>query len=245
MMIYNADLVMLRFFSGREAAGFYLAAYTLITLLGNLGGAYQSTLIPTLTRTHESALTRLALYDTSLAQVFAYTLPIAVGGVLLAPSIIEFWFGASFSPSGNVLGILVLTVPLALVRLVQHAALITTGHQRDIMWATVAAAVLNVALNLVVIPRYGMVGASLATLVTEVMRSVLAQHFARRAGFPGPGLTRLWRPVVAATAMAVLLVWMDPASMWTGLGLGVLAYATALALCGGISLRGGIPTVTV
>ena len=53
LLIYNSDLIFLRFFRGRVEVGLYAAAYALVSFLLNIGIAYALSLLPTLTRTAE------------------------------------------------------------------------------------------------------------------------------------------------------------------------------------------------
>jgi O-antigen/teichoic acid export membrane protein len=98
-------------------------------------------------------------------------------------------------------------------------------------WAIAgAAAVLNVALNLILIPPYGMMGAAIATVAAYVLMFVLMTWYAQRV-FPVP---YQWRRVGTAAAAAVVLV---VAGKLLDAGLAValvlsLAYPLALAALG-------------
>jgi O-antigen/teichoic acid export membrane protein len=65
-----------------------------------------------------------------------------------------------------------------------------------------AAAVLNVVLNLVLIPPYGMMGAAIATVAAYALMFVLMTWYAQRV-FPVP---YQWRRVITAVGAAVALV---------------------------------------
>ena len=106
LLIYNSDLIFLRLFRDSEQLGYYAAAYTLISLLSNLGIAYGMSLLPTLTRIGAGTAEEKDLYHTALAQVYAVCFPVAIGGCLLAERIIGLAFGPQYSAS-----ILVLQVP--------------------------------------------------------------------------------------------------------------------------------------
>jgi O-antigen/teichoic acid export membrane protein len=98
-------------------------------------------------------------------------------------------------------------------------------------WAIAgAAAVLNVALNLILIPPYGMMGAAIATVAAYVLMFVLMTWYAQRV-FPVP---YQWRRVGTAAAAAIVLV---VAGKLLDAGLAValvlsLAYPLALAALG-------------
>jgi O-antigen/teichoic acid export membrane protein len=246
LMIYNSDLIFLRAFWSPADVGQYVAAYTLISFLLNLGIAYSQSLLPTLTRLAPEPVRQKALYQTSMAQVFAAAFPLAVGGFLLAPGIIGFVFGPGYAASTTALQILIWTVPVAFYRNVPQMALIAAGRQDRVLRITFVSAMLNLGLNILVIPGYGMVGAAAATLGTEAFRTLLALAFARREGFDFPHPSRLWRTLLAGSGMAGALFLLDVPWLWLGVAGGGVVYLGLLFLVGGIQLRKGeLPSLRV
>lgn len=245
LIIFNADFVFLRVLRGASTVGMYAAAYTLVSFLLNLGVAYGASLLPALTRAANDRDGRQQLYFGAMAHVFAVGLPIAVGGTLVAGRIINLVFGASFAPSALALQLLLWSIPVALVRNVSQAALVAAGRQRDVLRTAVWAAVINLALNALIIPVYGMAGAAVSTLVTETVRTTLAVRYAGWTGVVLPGPTRFWRSLLAAGVMAGALLLMD---RWPGpaaVAGGAAVYALALAVTGGLRILAGRPTLTV
>lgn len=234
LMIFNADLILLRVFRDSATVGHYGVAYTLVSFLLNLGVAYSLSLLPALTRSLAHPEERQALYDAASAHVFTVALPVAVGGALLSGAIIAFFFGAGYAPSAWALALLLASVPVAALRNVPQAALIAAGRQGLVLRTTAICAAINLALNLALIPRFGMTGAAAATGLTETVRTGITIWFAASHGFGASGLVRVWRAVAAAAAMGAVLQWRAPLGLWTGVALGVLVYAAALALIGGI-----------
>jgi len=95
---------------------------------------------------------------------------------------------------------------------------------------TGVAAALNIGMNFVLVPRYGMIGAAISTAAAYSAMFVLMTLNAQRV-FPAP---YQWRRVATAAGVAVAL---DVAGEWAGLGLGVavalvIAYPVALGALG-------------
>jgi O-antigen/teichoic acid export membrane protein len=246
LAIYNSDLVFLRFFRDTAAVGYYAAAYTLISFLINLGIAYSMSLLPTFTRLTQNPTEQRELYQSAMAQVFALGFPIALGGMLLAPAIIALFFGPSYAPSVVPFQILFWAVPLSALKDVPIVALMSCGKEKTILRQTAWAAGLNLALNLALIPRFGMMGAAVATVITETIRMVMAFVEVRREGFQVASFARLSRPLIAGVVMAALLVLFRPPMLALGLLLGVFAYGLSLTLLGGIRFRrGALPALHV
>jgi len=245
LTIYNSDLIFLRFFADRETVGYYGAAYQLISFLNNLAIAYSLSLLPALTRVATDLTRRNAMVQDSLAQVLALGLPVAVGGALLADEIIELVFGDAFAASGDALAWLVWCVPFILVKEVHLISLIVREREGTVMRMTAIAVVVNVLLNLALIPSFGMLGAAAATLITEAARAAIAGFHARGEGYPAWQWSRHWRAAVATAAMGALLLWLDPDSVFVGLVVGGLCYVGALAAVGGIRWRDSAPVLEV
>ncbi|HEX6134065.1 MAG TPA: flippase [Longimicrobiales bacterium] len=237
LMIYNCDLILLRFFRDTASVGYYAAGYALISFMLNLGVSYSQSLMPTFTRLGNAERGQLGLYHTSLVHVYAVTLPIAAGGFLLAPQLLDLVFGQSYLSGTTALRILIWTIPLAMFREVALVVLVSGGRQRAVLRLTGWAAALNLVLNLVLIPPFGMIGAAGATLATELARTTTALVFARSDGFRVAAAARFWRPTIATLGMAALVLLADSPILWVGLGIGLLAYPATLAGLGGIRLR--------
>lgn len=246
LLIYNSDLIFLRFLRDRESVGLYAVAYALVSFIANMGVAYFLTLLPGLTRTTEDLDDHRAVYHTATAHVFAVGFPIAVGGALLSTQIINTIFGSGYSESASALRILVWAIPVSLLRDVPVISLLARGREDRILRLTAWAAALSIALNLLLIPPFGLIGAAAATVVTETFRMLVAVVAVRPYGIPLTTMSRFWKPTVAAGVMAAALILISPSSMWIAVAIGTGAYIATLALLGGISLRpGALPALNV
>ena len=131
------------------------------------------------------------------------------------------------------------------------------GREPLILRMTAWAVVANLLLNLSLIPRFGMSGAAVATLATEVLRAGLARVQAARAGFPSSARIargRRWRGLAACGAMALGLAAALSFGPWVGgghpelglqLALGATTYLGVLGATGGIRFKGGCPRLEV
>jgi O-antigen/teichoic acid export membrane protein len=246
LAIFNSDLLFLRTLRDSAEVGYYAIAYTLISFFQNLGVNYTLSLIPSISRLRSDPRQSQQLFEGAMAQVFVGGLPVTVGGILVAASLIAFIFGPSYAPSVVPLQVLLLVVPISLFRNVAQAVLI--AHERqDLMLRTVAwAAAVNVMLNILLIARWGMIGAAVATVVTEAVRTVLALHYARRLGLTMAPLHRFVRATAAAVAMAIPVWALSDRSIILSIPVGAMAFVVALWGAGGIRLqRGAWPQLTV
>ncbi len=246
LLIYNCDLLVLKYFRGNATVGWYSASYQLISFLINLAWAYSHSLLPALTQASRENGEREALYQTSLAQCFAVGLPIAIGGGLVARGVIELVFGAEYRSAATPLAILIASTPFMLYKDVAMVAMIVSGREHAVLRMTAIAVVFNLIANLLIIPRYGMVGAACTTLATEVLRAMLAAAFVRRDGFALLAPRRVLRSALAGVSMALVLVLSGVEQVWFAVPLGALVYGLVLAATGAIVWRrGSLPALNV
>ncbi len=238
IVIYNADFLFLRGFHGNSAVGWYAAGYTLVTFFLNLGQAYNLSLLPALTRLRDDRGAALQLYQKSMAEVFALTLPLALGGSLLAVPLIRLCYGPGYAETAVPFAILIWTLPLCFLRDVPVMGLLAGGEEGQVFRLTLLAAILNFVLNVGLIPRFGMLGAAGATLLTEAARALLAIRAAGRLQLSPPRITRFTRTLVAAGAMALVVLLGRGQPVWALIPAGAAGYGVTLWLVGGLRLRG-------
>jgi O-antigen/teichoic acid export membrane protein len=246
LIAFNSDLIILRYTHGAEVAGYYAAAYMPLSLAINVGIAYRVSLLPALARLSPTPEMQQRLYQTSIAHVFAVVTPAAVAGMLLAGAAIAFLFGREYEPAGPVLQLLIWAIPLAQLREPPTAALVAAQREDRLLHQNAAGTVANLALNLALIPRFGMFGAAVATVLTEALRLAMAYWFARQVGFRFASADRFWRVTAASLAMAVVLLSVREAHFIVGVVAGALTYLVSLTLLGGITVRrGALPELSV
>jgi O-antigen/teichoic acid export membrane protein len=246
LLIYNADVLIIRLFREAAHVGHYAAAYALISFLSNMAIAYALSLLPTLTRLAERPEEQMKLYSTAHAQVFAASLPIAIAVTFLAGDAIRVVFGAEYAPSTLSLSILIWSVPIGSLRMIPFAAFMTQAREGLILSLTAISAGVNLVLNLVLIPTFGIEGAAVATLATETIRMVIMMRVARRHGFRSPGLERYWRALVAGIPLAAGVWWTRPMGLVVTLAVAAVAYVIGLTLVRGLRWqRGRLPALHV
>lgn len=246
LMIYNADVIIIRLFRESSHVGHYAAAYALISFLSNMGMAYALSLLPTLTRLADRPEEQMGLYSAAHAQVLAVTLPIAIAVTFLSGAAIQIVFGGEYGPAAVSLSILIWSVPIGALRNMPFAAFMTRGREGLILWLTAISAGVNVVLNFALIPSFGIEGAAVATLVTEAVRMAIMMRVARRLGFRSPGIGRHWRAALAGGPMAAGMWWALPMGWAAAAGVGAAAYVVGLTLVRGLRWdRGRLPTLDV
>ncbi len=216
LIYYRIGVLMIGWFKSQEQVGFYSAAFQLTASLAVIPSALMTSLYPVFSKEAGEVTDRLRkAFRYSLKYLFLLILPIAVGTTLLATEIIQFFFKQAYLPAGQALAILVWAQVFNFIGYVLGYLLWALKKQNINAWTNVGMVVINIGLNLVLIPGLGFNGASLATVATEAFSVAVWSCFIFKIfkGFPQGWLVK---PLFAAGVMAGAL-WGLNQSPWMGM----------------------------
>ena len=237
LLNYNFDSVLLGFMATAMTVGWYNAAYKPVAVALTLPMTYFVGLFPALSRcyvTDREEFRRLAQRSLELSSIFV--VPVVVGGMLLAVPIINLLYGPAYANSARPFRLLVWSAALAILRCNYSNGLRCTGYQKLDLRCAVSSAGVNVGLNFLLIPRYGMMGAAWATVLADVVWLTMSYYYFQRE-LMSDALPPLGRPAVAGAAMAGVLG-ATQALPWSMRALtAVLAYFAGLLVAGEPTVR--------
>jgi O-antigen/teichoic acid export membrane protein len=168
MVYFKVDIIMLSLMRGDEAVGLYSAPYRLVDGLTIVSTSLLVAMFPLMSRLFKKSKMELAnIYSRSLKVLLVIGLPIAVGTTLLASQIILGLFGEEYAPSAFVLQVLIWAELFLFVNNATGNMLKAVNRQKVHMWIIAAGCAFNIGLNLLLIPRFGFLGAAYTTLATE------------------------------------------------------------------------------
>ena len=232
---YQIDIVMLGFWTTDTITGWYVSASTIILSLLGLGSLLGSTLYPTLSRLfHESPQQAEKLLHYTTRFVITLSLPIAAGGIVLAPRIIEFVYGSEYVSAVTSFQILLFSIVTSFISIPYMTTLIARDERKYFVAATAAGAVVNCALNFLLIPMYLHVGAAWATVAAEVVVFCISYYYGSKSVVFSM-IKLIPRPLIAAIAMAWFASLL---SFHVGIIilLSAMVYVVIVGLIGGFSL---------
>ena len=200
----RVDTVMLNMILGHAVTGLYAVAQQSVLQLFLLSSLFTASVFPSMSRlakTHESHLR--VMYCSGMKYLLIAGLPIVVGTALLQDKIVRLFYGQEFVGSAPILGLLVwLIVPYFLSTMLTNL-LIAIDKQHVSSYSIGAGAVLNVFLNLLLIPRFGVFGAGIATIVTQSLIFIIQYWVSIRAGFVWNLFQ--WKPLLSVGIMGVFV----------------------------------------
>jgi len=174
VIYFYIDSIMLSVMVGNSAVGIYNAAYKLIFLLLFIPSVFVTSIFPLMSKHFETSKNLLKLeYEKSVKYLFIIAMFIFVYFLVFADKIILIIYGAGFSASIFALQTLVFVVPIIFITNLFSNILGAINKQRILIIVTGANALFNIILNLILIPKYSYIGASAATVATELLGFVL------------------------------------------------------------------------
>ncbi|WP_135303745.1 oligosaccharide flippase family protein [Haloarcula amylovorans] len=183
--LYHVDILLLQPFSGNQATGYYRAALLIAEFVWFVPFALQMVLLQSTAELwaddkHE-AISRVASRATRYTAALALLVALGIAG--LVDAFVPLYFGREFAVASDAI---LLLLPGAFGFAVARPIFAIgqgKGDLRILVVATAVAAALNICLNLLLIPRYGMYGAAAATSVSYGSMLLLHVLSARRVGF--------------------------------------------------------------
>ena len=173
-MYMKIDQIMIKNMLGIVEVGQYAAAVRLSEVWYFIPMVISSSLFPAILNAKKISQ---ELYCSRIQQLYDLmawmAIAIAVPMTFLSDWVIHLLYGIQFSGSGGVLMIHIWSAVFVSLGVASSKWFIAEGLQRYSFYRTLAGAILNVLLNVILIPKYGIYGAAIATLTAQILSSYL------------------------------------------------------------------------
>jgi O-antigen/teichoic acid export membrane protein len=233
---FRIGTVILSIVKGDSAVGIYGAAYTLSDTTTIVPTILAAAIFPTISKYHT---TSRELFNTvaekSVKYVFYLALPMAMVITIWAGPIIQAIYGDNFSGSIDVLRIIIWSAAVAYASMMLGTIMITANLQMISMKINIGTMILNIALNLLLIPIYGVLGTSLVSFMTVTFTVMVSVYILEKLDYNVNILKLYILPiggVIIAGSLCFIMIQMQ-------INL-VLITLTGIALYSGIVLVKGI-----
>jgi O-antigen/teichoic acid export membrane protein len=235
IMVFKVDTVMLSIMSGAEAVGFYNAAYRLMEALIFFPAVYTTSIFPVFSSLYVSSKKPLkGAYVKSFKYLTILSLPMAVGITLLADQIILLIFKSAYIPSILTLQILIWVLPFSFINYMMGSLLTSMNKQMTLLKITIVSLVLNVGMNLVLIPMYSYLGAAFVTLVTDAFAVALSYYVVSKLLARVNVLKVIFKPAIACLAMALFILLVQT-NLFLEIAVSVIIYFVVLVVLKGFT----------
>lgn len=242
-VITNTDTVLVGVFLSTTSVGTYNVALN----IHNLGWLFfypVTTLIgPVLTRLERDDRVTDAkrTYQVSTKWMSLLTFPFFLLVFLFPEVVIGVTFGSAATAGADALRVLILAPMFSVLMGANGGALVSFGHSRIQMYGNATAAGINILLNVLLIPRYGITGAAIATAFALGMKNVVYSARLYQAHGIHPFSHSLTRSIASVLPVVVIgyvaFVRLFPVRFVTVTAIGLLflvAYGFIVIRVGGI-----------
>ena len=215
-----------------EDVGFFRLAFTIGPLIMTFTGALGYVLLPAIAEQFgKGDMDKLKrIYITATRYLTMTSIPMAVGVIALAGSIITQIYGAEYSPV--ILPLQVICLPIAVARLAGPSDAVIRGINRPgyIFITNFIIVVINIILSLLLVPNHGLLGAAIAISVSLVTGLPLRVIFVIRriaASWPIQDTLKVaLASIIMGTAVYFLSRYFGDSlpSLFIGVPLGIIIY---------------------
>jgi O-antigen/teichoic acid export membrane protein len=204
--LFRADGFMLERLvnNGAYHAGVYASAFRLTDAVNMMGFLVAGFLLPFISRNRENKAASRLVLRICLYFLLVPAIVMATGGWFLADEINNLLYHGRAPEASVVIRVLLICLPaLALIQ-VHGTHLTATGHIKTFLRVSAFFALLNISLNMFIIPAYGAEGAAWTAVASQSAFALAVAYLAsRRTGIRFPATDLLF--YIALFAVSVLI----------------------------------------
>lgn len=184
MTIYvSSDTTMIGFILSDYQVGLYSTAVKIYQIVKNVLAAVLTVLIPRfailIKENDKNAICRLFSKVFNLLSIMIF--PATVGLIITSTDVVRLVAGINYVEGSDSLRLLCVAISFSLVATLYASCILIPNRMEGIVFkATVISAVVNILLNILLIPLWGINGAAITTIIAEAIVCVIAIRGARR-----------------------------------------------------------------
>lgn len=207
LMLAWTDTLMLGYFKTSTQVGIYNAAHPLAQFISSPLNALVIVYLPATAGLYAQGLTFEMRKNLSVLTKWlcSATLPLFLFLFLFPEASLNFLFGVQYIEAANALRILSLGFMLNNFLGLAGSTLIAMGRSQFMMWASLAVVILNIGLNIALIPPFGIEGAAIATVVARTSVNIVRCWRLYSLNKAQPLSKNLVKPVLVSSGLLLLI----------------------------------------
>jgi O-antigen/teichoic acid export membrane protein len=188
VLYYQVDIIMLKAMAPAEEVGYYGAAFRVLEIFAALPRVIFYVAFTRFAASHARNPAELPGVAYRTVRLMLVTvLPVLVIAGYGQSAMIRLIYGTAYLPSVILMAVLLPGLSVKMFSVFSEEYLLATGREKKVIPLMLTAAAGNILINLLLIPRYGALGAALATGITECVYTVLGLSTVVRHGLPRAG----------------------------------------------------------
>ena len=210
-LMHWMDILMLGYFTDTTTVGLYHPAARTAGLLRTVLLAFMGIFAPMMSDYHRQGdVGEMGkLYKLIVRWIVSLSLPLAIIIIIYSKKIMLL-FGVEYLSASNVLMVLTTAAFIQTLFGGGGQTLTMTGFTKVNLFNSIIVVLINISLNLLWIPQYGIIGAAYATLISMallgLLRIVEVNHLIKITPFS----LKLMKPIIAGVIMTAVLIYIKP-----------------------------------
>lgn len=172
-VVAYTDKMALRLWANFEEIGFYSGAMKIVTLVMIIKKCFQNFWTPTIIRWNKQGQGKGKELINEIGLKVIFLVLLAAMIVTTSKDIIIQYLGASFNPSVRILPFLLFIPVMHSAGIIYNSGIIITKKTYYNIVIMLSMALVNICLNIVLVPRYGGLGAAIATAISYTVYLIL------------------------------------------------------------------------
>jgi len=160
------DQVMLKSYMGETSVGYYAVGVKFAEIFNFIPMIISQSIFPKILQMDFSEERKKLI--NLIRYVFYFLVVLSIFVNILSSFSVNLLYGRTYLSSINVVNVLIWTIPFTYLNIVTNTILQKTNRNKIILYRQLIIACVNIVFNLVLIPKYGIVGASISTLMADV-----------------------------------------------------------------------------
>jgi PST family polysaccharide transporter len=179
MIYFRIDVVLLNhFLNNKEIIGIYGSIHRIIEMFLLIPSILMSTFYPIIIRLYDENKTRaFQIVDTVIKVMLSTSIVIALIFTVYAFELNKFMFGQEYIEGYRGLKYIIWTIVPLGINFILGYLLISINKQKFLAITLFIASVVNITLNVFLIPKLSFVGTSITALVTEIIIFIFYSYF--------------------------------------------------------------------
>ncbi len=170
----QTDKLLLKHMLDESAVGYFTTATTICTMWVFVLQAIVDSMYPTILRLKSENYAQYERKNRQLyAIVFYVSCFVSVAFIVFGDFGVKLLYGEAYMPAADILKVVSWYTAFSYLGVARNAWIVSEGKQKYLKYIYGAAAILNVVMNLILIPIMGTIGAATATLITQILTSIV------------------------------------------------------------------------
>jgi O-antigen/teichoic acid export membrane protein len=231
-LLTSADILIISWMKTASDVGIYSAAIRIIQVLYLVPTVIQYSVLPLFARLAQGDNPGFrTVFERVIGVIFVASVPLALGGVILGTQIIHLIFGAAYVSGGLSFKILMVGMLFDFPTVVISSAIFAYNHQKGLIVTSAIGGGVNVAFDILLIPRFGIAGSAIATLIAQIAANSYLWHMMNKLNH-FEIVPKLGKVAIAGIGMgiAVTALLLLHVNVLVNIAIGGIVYFALLAL---------------